>query len=141
MRQWKQETLATPNDNEDSLSGWASDRSARVKKGTPGRVGRPGGDWESKTMDNAVFYNSLPPGSDGADQEMADIRKMRTTTPGTDDVTTRATPEAFSKGFVRSPMRPTDQRWDAWNSEPFYRDAEVDGKVGFAERGNVSDRY
>jgi hypothetical protein len=114
---------------------WKSDKSARVKKGTPGREGRPGGDWESKTMNTAVFYPTLPPGSDITDQEMSDIRQMRTVTAGTDDVTDNPSASDFSRGSVKLSLRPTDDMYTREHQDAFYDDVG-----GFVERNNYMDR-
>lgn len=126
--------------DDDNGHTWKSDRSARVKKGTPGREGRHGGDWPSKAMDDAVFYNSLPPGSNLPDQEMGDERVMRTVTAGTDDVTDNPKGRDFVKGYVDVTMKPTDDMYTNEHVDTFYGEAKVDGKVGFLERGNVLDR-
>jgi hypothetical protein len=137
----KFEIASRPNRNEDERRGWVSDRSARVKKGTPGREGQ-GEDWASKTMDNGVFYNSLPPGSDGSDQEMADIRVQESSGPmgcgsqATNDLTR----ESLQQGFSRKEMAPTDDMSTNEHIDEFYADAIVDGVTGFCERGNVLDR-
>jgi hypothetical protein len=126
--------------DDDNGHEWTCDRDARVKKGTPGREGRRGGDWQSKAMDNAVLYNGLPPGSDVRDQEMADIRKMRSVVGGTDDVTDNPKGQDFVKGFVDITMHPVDDMYTNEHIDTFYSEAKVDGKVGFLERGNVLDR-
>src|SRR5208282_2284285 len=62
--------------------GWITDIEARAKKNMPGREGLPAGDSNSRFMNNAVFFNSLPPGMDIEDQEVCDIRKMGVNTAG-----------------------------------------------------------
>ena len=120
---------------DDNGNEWVSDRSARAKKGLPGREGYPGGDWQSKAMNNAVQYSSLPPGTDIADQEVADVRKMRTITAGTDDVTDNPAGGDFSRGYVGMPMRPTDDMYTREHNDAFYDDVG-----GFCERNNMLDR-
>lgn len=128
--------------NDDANSGWVTDRSARVKKGTPGREGRHGGDWPSKTMDNAVHYNSLPPGSDITDAEMTDARVMPmggslgSGTQVTDDVTAKS----LREGFDRMPLLGTDDMYTREHNDAFYDEVSVDGQVGFVERNNMLDR-
>jgi hypothetical protein len=124
-----------PGVDDDNGNTWKSDRSARTKKGTPGREGLPGGDWASKKMDNAVFYPSLPPGTDIPDQEMADIRKMRAVTAGTDDVTDNPSGSDFVKGHVSLGMKPTDDMYTREHNDAFYDDLG-----GFVERNNYLDR-
>lgn len=130
------------NRNDDPNVGWVSDRSARVKKGTPGREGRKGGDWQSKTMDNAVFYPSLPPGSDITDQEMSDMRVMPMAgglgsgTQITEDVTV----SSLRKGFDRKSLLSTDDMYTREHNDAFYDEVTVDGVTGFVERNNMLDR-
>lgn len=126
--------------NDDEHSGWISDKSARTKKGTPGREGRAGGDPASKHMDNAVNYASLPPGMDIEDQEMTDQRQMRTTMGGESDVSKDWNAAAVKQGFSRKTMRATDDEYSKAHVDAFYDEINVDGDVGFAERNNVLDR-
>jgi hypothetical protein len=130
------------NPNDDSESGWKSDRSARVKKGLPGREGRKGGDSASRFVDNAVFYAATPPGSDIEDQETIDSRVMRmggsleTGTQVTDDVTV----QSLRQGFDRKRMRPTDDLYSREHNDAFYDSVKVDGVEGYVERNNCLDR-
>lgn len=126
--------------NEEAPDYWINPREARVKKNTPGRTGRSGGDYESRYMDNAMFLNSLPPGTDVEDQELTDQRKMRIIGSGTDDVTTRMDAGAFRRGFVDVDLEPTDDQYTREHNDMFYEDITVDGKTGFVERGNYLDR-
>lgn len=129
--------------NDDAQNGWRSDRSARVKKGTPGREGRHGGDWSSKTMDNAFLYNSLPPGSDIVDQELADTRfqSMDGNNLGTgDQVTVDVTPMSLRQGFDRKKMLSTDDMYTREHNDAFYDVVDVEGVEGFVERNNMLDR-
>jgi hypothetical protein len=125
--------------DDDNGHEWKEWRSANVKKGTPGRVGK-GEDWASKGMDNAVFYPSLPPGSDIVDQEMADIRVQPLVTSGTSDVSMDTNPESMRSGYTRKAMRPTDDMYTNEHCDAFYGEAKVDGEVGFLERNNMLDR-
>lgn len=116
------------NRNDDSSSGWVSEKSARVKKGVP-------------TSDTA-YFNSLPPGSDMIDQEMADIRQMPyggNLDSGT-QVTTDVTASSLRAGFDRKSLRPTDDMYTREHNDSFYDEIEVDGVVGFVERNNLLDR-
>jgi hypothetical protein len=127
--------------NDDASSGWVSDRSVRTKKGTPpGREGRPGGDHESQTIDNAVFWNTLPPGMNIEDQEATDQRQFKTTMGGESDVSADFNAEALKKGFKRKPMRATDDEYSNAHVDAFYDEIKVEGDVGFTERNNVLDR-
>lgn len=128
------------NRNDDSNSGWVSDKSARVKKEIPGREGRSGGDPESKTMNNALFINSLPPGTNIPDQEYADIRKMKLVMSGESDVSEDYNSEAVKNGFTKRKMLPTDDMYTNEHCDTFYSEMKVDGEVGFLERGNTLDR-
>lgn len=120
--------------------GWTSDKSARAKKNTPGREGREGGDPGSRAMNNAVGFNSLPPGTDLEDQEMTDQRRFDTVMSGASDVSRDFNAEAVAKGFQRKAMRPTDDEYSNAHVDAFYDEIKVDGDVGFVERNNVLDR-
>jgi hypothetical protein len=126
--------------NDDAQSGWVTDRSARVKKGTPGREGRSGGDPESQKMNNAVNYASLPPGADIEVQEMTDQRQFATTMGGESDVSKDWNAEALRRGFQRKQMRATDDEYSKAHVDAFYDEVSVDGDIGFAERNNMLDR-
>lgn len=127
---------------------WIDARSARTKKGLPGREGYHGGDPESKAMTNAAFFNSLPPGMDIEDQETTDQRKMGISINGnnpsryaTGDVTNNEiSPQNLKDGFSRKSYAPTDDMYTNEHCDTFYSEAKVDGDVGFVERGNTLDR-
>lgn len=129
-----------PIPDDDNGNTWVSDKSARAKKGLPGREGRPGGDIESKPMNNARFYGSLPMGSDLEDQELTDQRAMRLTMGGETDVSHDWNPEAVANGFTRRSMRPTDDMYTREHNDAFYDEVTVDGVTGFIERNNMLDR-
>jgi hypothetical protein len=124
----------------DEVGGWVTDKSARVKKGLPGREGRPGGDWESKPMNNALFVNSLPPGTDMEDQELTDQRvfPMRMSSEG--DVTPDYSQKAMTKGYTPHKCCPTDDQYTNEHTDAFYDSIKVDGVEGFVERNNMLDR-
>lgn len=126
--------------NDDASSGWVNDKAARAKKNTPGREGRAGGDGPSRFIDNAVLYNSLPPGMDIEDQEMTDQRKFDICMGGESDVSKDWNPEAVRQGYQRKPMRATDDEYSNAHVDAFYDEIKVDGDVGFTERNNVLDR-
>lgn len=138
QEKFQQEFL--PPDEDNANAEWIMDRKARVKKGVPGREGNHGGDWGSKSMDNAVCYNTLPPGSDIDDQEMCDARVQRTVVAGTDDVTDNPKGNDFIKGYVDVQMSPTDDMYTNEHVDAFYGEGKSDGKVGFLERNNMLDR-
>jgi hypothetical protein len=123
------------NANDDSHGGWVSDKSARVKKGAPGREGRAGGDPATQKMNNAVFYGSLPPGMDIEDQEMTDQRVMKMTMSGESDVSQDWNAGAIKNGFTKREMRPTDDQYTREHDDAFYDDVG-----GFVERNNMLDR-
>jgi hypothetical protein len=129
-----------PEANDDDGHLWVSDKSARTKKGTPGREGRAGGDWPSKTMDNAVFYESLPPGADLEDQEISDQRVMPMTMGGESDVSRDWNPTAVREGWSPRALRPTDDQYTREHNDAFYDEMTVDGVTGFIERNNMLDR-
>lgn len=131
------------NRNDDADSGWKSDKSARAKKGTPGREGRPGGDPGSRVMNNAVFYTSLPPGADLEDQEMTDQRQMALSSGNLgngEQVTTDVTGRSLRTGYDRKRLLGTDDQYTNEHNDSFYWDATVDGVTGFLERNNMLDR-
>lgn len=117
-------------------TGWASDRSARVKKGIPGRDQGYGPCQE----DNAVFYGSLPPGMNIEDQEMADLRVQNFSMGGETDISEDWNAEAVHKGFSHKEMRPTDDMYTREHNDAFYDEITVDGITGFLERNNMLDR-
>lgn len=125
---------------DDNGNTWVTDKSARVKKGLPGREGFPGGDRSSKAMNNAVQYNSLPPGMDLEDQELTDQRVMPSVMSGETDVSHDWNREAVTNGFTRRAMRPTDDMYTNEHCDLFYAEITVDGHTGFIERGNTLDR-
>jgi len=112
----------------------------RVKKGLPGREGRAGGDPASKTMNNAVFYASTPPGTDIEDQEISDQRvfPMRMSSEG--DVTPDYSQKAMKTGFTAHKCCPTDDEYSNSHTDAFYDSVKVDGVEGFVERNNMLDR-
>jgi hypothetical protein len=136
------------NDDASEEGGrWVTDTEARAKKNTPGREGLPGGDTNSRYMDDNVFYQTLPPGMDIEEQEMCDIRQMGINLAGqsgdalaagdrTQDITRRS----LTVGFDRKAMRPTDDMYTREHNDAFYDSVEVDGVEGFVERNNYLDR-
>lgn len=128
--------------NEEDHQGWVTDQEARAKKNTPGREGRPGGDVNSRYMNNAVFYTSLPPGMDIEDQEMVDIRRMGLNLSGgyptvlaAGDRTQDLTPQALRLGFDKKKLLQTDDEYTREHNDAFYDDVG-----GFVERNNMLDR-
>lgn len=91
-------------------------------------------------MDNAVFYGSLPPGSDLEDQELTDQRKMPFVMGGQTDVSKDWNPEAVQHGYKHLSLRPTDDMYTREHNDAFYDEVKVDGVVGFLERNNMLDR-
>lgn len=131
----------------ESQQSWITDKEARAKKNLPGREGRAGGDAHSRFMNDAVFYNSLPPGSDIEDQEVTDQRCMGMNTSGgfptleaQGDRTQDLTPKSVRTGFDYKKLLPTDDQYSREHNDAFYDEVEVDGNVGFIERNNMLDR-
>lgn len=131
----------------ENQQSWVSDKSARIKKGLPGREGRSGGDLSSRFMDNAVFFNSLAPGADIEDQEVSDQRRMGINTAGgfptllaQGDRTQDLNARSVVTGFDVKPLRPTDDQYSREHNDAFYDEVEVDGHIGFIERNNMLDR-
>ena len=135
------------NDDAEKLDGtWITDVEARAKKNQPGREGLPGGDSNSRFMNNARFFNSLPPGTDIEDQEVCDIRKMGTNTAGNlgdelarGDRTQDVNKVSLRKGFDRKKLLSTDE-YTRQHNDAFYWDARVGDDEGYVERNNMLDR-
>jgi hypothetical protein len=131
------------NSKAENEHGWVTDYEMRAKKGALGREGRPGGDNDSKAMNNAALFNSLPPGMDIEDQEYADIRQMGVNTAGnfpTDlaqgDVTNfELSAESLRHGFHKKSLLQTDDEYTREHNDAFYDDVG-----GFVERNNYLDR-
>jgi hypothetical protein len=128
------------NPNDNASSGWRTDKSARVKKGLPGREGNSGGDWESKHMDNALFLHSLPPGTDLEDQELSDQRQFPMRMASEGDITPDYSAKAMKTGFTAHKCCPTDDQYTNEHADAFYDSIRVDGVEGFVERNNMLDR-
>jgi len=120
--------------------GWISDKAARAKKNMPGREGLPGGDRESREMNNAIQFGSLPPGTDIEDQEVTDQRRVKIVMSGQTDISKDWNEQAQKTGFTKRPIRATDDEYSNAHVDAFYDEIKVDGEVGFAERNNVLDR-
>ena len=129
-----------PQNHNDEEPGWTNDKSARAKKNTPGREGAAGGDAESRFVDNAVFYNGLPPGMDVEDQELTDQRRLDIVMGGATDISKDYNPGAVEKGFTRKKMLGTDDEYSNEHTDIFYGEAKVGDDIGFVERGNLLDR-
>lgn len=130
------------SENEEDVQGWTTDAEARTKKNTPGREGRPGGDVNSRYMNNATFFTTLPPGMDIEDQEICDIRQMDVNTAGNyptrlaaGDRTQDLKPETLRKGFDKKKLLQTDDQYTREHNDAFYDDVG-----GFVERNNMLDR-
>lgn len=128
------------NPNDNAHSGWISDKEARAKKNTPGREGRSGGDPSSRSMNNAVLYNGLPPGTDIEDQEMTDQRKFPFRMASEGDVTPDYSQKAMKTGYTPHNCCPTDDEYTNAHTDAFYDSIKVDGVEGFVERNNMLDR-
>lgn len=123
---------------EEKFESWVPDMNARGKKGMPGREGHPGGDVNSRYANNAVMFNTLPPGMDIEDQEVNDIRRMDINTSGSrpgGDQTQVLSAAALRQGFAKRAMSPTEEEYTHSHQDTFY-----DDWGGFVERGNVLDR-
>lgn len=116
---------------EDGSNSWASDKSARVKKGTASGTG--------------AMFGSIPV-LDIQSQELADIRQQREVMPGETDVSYDCPgPGEIRRGFFRKKMSPTDDLYTNEHVDLFYGEVKLeveDGEkeVGFLERGNMLDR-
>lgn len=139
IMQSKFQTTEPQNRNEE-LDTWVTDKSARAKKGLPGREGRSGGDREASYMNNAVMFNSTPPGMDIEDQEVTDQREMPHVLASQNDVTPDQGAKALKTGFTRHDCCPTDDQYTNEHRDRFYDSVKVDGVEGFCERSNYLDR-
>lgn len=117
--------------------GWVDAKRARDRRGLQTRGGA--GRFEPYHGD---LYNSLPPGMDLDDQEIACTPGMDLAgglgsgTQATEDVTR----ESLKRGFDRKALRPTDDMYTREHNDAFYDTVEVDGVEGFVERNNYMDR-
>jgi len=127
----------------ENQHGWLTDLEARAKKMMPGREGVPGGDGESRFMNNAAFFNSLPPGMDIEDQEIVDIRKMGVNVSGNmpaeyaegDLTNNELNKVSLRDGFHKKKLLQTDDEYTREHNDAFYDDVG-----GFVERNNYLDR-
>jgi len=127
----------------ENQHGWLTDVEARAKKMMPGREGVPGGDSESRFMNNAAFFNSLPPGMDIEDQEIVDIRKMGVNVSGNmpceyaegDLTNNELNKVSLRDGFHKKKLLQTDDEYTREHNDAFYDDVG-----GFVERNNYLDR-
>ena len=134
-------------DTDERPQSWTTDKEARAKKNLPGREGLAGGDAPSRFMDDATFYNGLPPGADLEDQEVTDQRQMGINTSGgfptmlaRGDRTQDLTARSLRTGFDIKRCCPQDDQYSREHNDAFYDEIEVDGQVGFIERNNMLDR-
>jgi len=127
----------------ENQHGWLTDMEARSKKMMPGREGVPGGDAASRFMNNAAFFNSLPPGMDIEDQEVVDIRRMGINVSGNmpteyargDLTNNELTAQSLRVGFSKKKLLQTDDEYTREHNDAFY-----DNVGGFIERNNYLDR-
>jgi hypothetical protein len=127
----------------ENQHGWLTDMEARAKKGMPGREGLPGGDGSTRMMNNAAFFNGLPPGMDIEDQEVTDQRKMGINIAGNmpgkfadGDLTNgELSAHSLRVGFDKKALLQTDDEYTREHNDAFYDDVG-----GFVERNNYLDR-
>jgi len=127
----------------ENQHGWLTDVEARAKKMMPGREGVSGGDGDSRFMNNAAFFNSLPPGMDIEDQEIVDIRKMGVNVSGNmpaeyaegDLTNNELNKVSLRDGFHKKKLLQTDDEYTREHNDAFYDDVG-----GFVERNNYLDR-
>ncbi len=132
-----------PTDDDDGTT-WVTDMEARAKKNLPGREGHPGGDSDSRFMNTAVQFNSLPPGMDIEDQEVTDQRKFNHSVSGGFAMGPNAGDERsnvnrrsvnYHIGYNKLAMSLTEDQWTREHNDAFYDDVG-----GFVERNNMLDR-
>jgi hypothetical protein len=130
--------IAVSKPKPDGPQGWVSDKSARDHNMMQPR--HDSGRYQSHASRRG--FNELPPGMNIEDQSCADIHSepmaggLGSGTQATEDVTVAS----LKAGFDRKRMRPTDDMETMEHEAPFYWDAEIDGVLGYCERGNVLDR-
>lgn len=123
---------------EPAERAWASDASARTRKGLQTRGGG-NGQYESYPADT---LQCLPPGMNIDAQEHADLptpreaADMGTGSQATSDVNQTSA----RQGFDRKAMSPTDDMYTREHNDAFYDTVEVEGVEGFVERNNYLDR-
>lgn len=138
-----QVTYPDYNSGAEDDHGWVTSVEARTKKGLPGHEGQPGGDYNSRFMNNHMFLNSLPPGMDIEDQELADTRQMGINVAGNmptalaqGDLTNReVNATSLVKGYDKKKLLQTDDIYTREHNDAFYDDVG-----GFVERNNYLDR-
>lgn len=124
-----------PQSKDDSNHEWVTDKSARTKKGVPGREG-------SCDSYSNVLFNTLPPGSDITDAELTDARVMPMAgclgsgTQITEDVTVGS----LRKGYDRKKLLGTDDMYTREHNDAFYDVVKDENGEGFLERNNMLDR-
>ena len=132
------------NSKAEDDHGWLTDYDSRTKKGMPGRESiKAKDDGPSRFMNNAVFFNTLPPGMDIEDQEVVDIRKMGLSINGnmpsrfaTGDLTNKeVNAQSLRVGFDKKKLLQTDDEYTREHNDAFYDDVG-----GFVERNNYLDR-
>jgi len=131
------------NSRSEDDHGWLTDLEARSKKGLPGREGKAGGDHASRFVNNAAFFNSLPPGMDIEDQELVDIRMMGINVAGNmpdkhaqgDLTNSEVNRTSLVKGYDKKKLLQTDDVYTREHNDAFYDDVG-----GFVERNNYLDR-
>jgi len=131
------------NSKAEDQHGWVKDKAARVKKMMPGREGLPGGDGDSRFMNNSAFFNTLPPGMDIEDQEVTDQHSFNNSIAGNfpighnaGDVTSAELSAVdVRRGFSKKKLLQTDDEYTREHNDAFYDDVG-----GFVERNNMLDR-
>lgn len=131
------------NSKAEDDHGWLTDVEARSKKGLPGREGKAGGDHASRFVNNAAFFNSLPPGMDIEDQELIDVRMMGINVVGNmpdkyaqgDQTNSEVNRTSLVKGYDKKKLLQTDDVYTREHNDAFYDDVG-----GFVERNNYLDR-
>lgn len=135
----QQKFLVVADPAPKAAQGWVSDKSARDTNMMQPRHPAQG---TYQGHGSREQFNYLPPGMNIEDQAFADITEERMAgglgsgTQVTEDVTR----ESLRAGYSPKKMLPTDDMATHEHEDPFYFDAEVDGVLGYCERGNVLDR-
>jgi hypothetical protein len=97
---------------------WADVNSTRIHEGVP-------------PPKVAGRFNKMPPGYDATSK----LDCFSSSLAGQSDVTNSITPESLEHGFLKKPMKGTDDQYGGEHIDLFYGDSG-----GFVERNNYLDR-
>lgn len=111
--------VTLPQNRSDESSGWASEASARDKKGSSG----------------GKVKNRMPPGTNVDNQALSDHNRLPFSMAGETDVSHDTNQGALEKGYTKKALLMTDDEYSRAHDDSFYDDVG-----GFVERNNMLDR-